>query len=102
MNLDEPILTISVTAKLLKLHPRTLMLYEKSKLITPHRTGTKRRLYSINNLNELQFVKHLTHEEGLNIQGIKSVLKAINICREEYKFDLVKRLYPAYKPRKLI
>jgi MraZ protein len=37
----DPILTISIAAKLLNIHPRTIMLYEKSNLFSSQRTGTK-------------------------------------------------------------
>ena|SRR3989344_4351295 len=101
MDKNEPILTISIAAKLLKLHPRTLMLYEKEKLTTPHRTQTKRRLFSVNDLDELQFVKHLTQEERLNLQAVRLVKRAIKLL-EEKNIDLKKLLFPTFKPKKLI
>jgi len=97
MRTDEPILTISVAAGLIKLHPRTLMLYEKSGLTTPHRTGTKRRMYSISDLDHLQFVKFLTQKEGLNLSGARYIIKAIALSNEE-GFDLRKKLFPSFKP----
>lgn len=101
MPVEEPILTISVAAKLLKLHPRTLMLYEKAGLVFPHRTGTKRRLFSIGDLNRLQFIKYLTQKKGINLQGVKLSLEAIKIA-EENSINLKRRLFPSFRLKKLI
>jgi len=101
MAIDEPILTISVAAKLLGFHPRTLMLYERSGLTSPHRTDTKRRLFSIKDLNRLQFVKYLTQKKGINLKGVKFLLKAIKIA-EENDIRLRRRLFSDFKLKKLI
>lgn len=101
MSVDEPILTISVAANLLKLHPRTLMLYERAGLIIPHRTNTKRRLFSIKNLEELQFIKYLTRKEGVNLAGVKILLEAINTAEKDGVY-LKKKLFPSFKAKKLI
>jgi len=101
MSSDEPILTISIAANLLKLHPRTLMLYEKAGLVSPHRTGTKRRLFSIKDINDLQFIKYLTQKQGVNLKGIKALLEAIRIS-EEKGIKLRRRLFPSFRTRRLI
>lgn len=101
MSQEEPILTISVASKLLGLHPRTLMFYERSELILPHRTSTQRRLFSIKDLNRLQFIKHLTQKQGVNLKGVKLILEAIKIG-EENNIKLQRRLFPSFKLKKLI
>ena len=101
MNSDEPILTISVASNLLDLHPRTLMLYESAGLISPHRTKTNRRLFSKNDLSSLQFVKYLTHKEGLNLRGVKVLLEAIKFAEKE-GMKLRKILFPSFKAEKLV
>jgi len=101
MPVNEPILTISVAAKLLGLHPRTLMFYEKAEIITPHRTGTNRRLFSIQDLNQLQFIKYLTQKQGINLKGVKFLLEAAKLA-EENGFNLKRRLFPSFKLKKLI
>ena len=101
MTTNEPILTISIASRLLKLHPRTLMLYEKSGLTTPHRTGTKRRLFSPKDLEHLQFVKHLTQKEGINLHGVRILLEAMAIA-ENNGINLKKMLFPDFKADKLI
>lgn len=101
MSLTDPILTISIAANLLGLHPRTLMIYEASGLLTPHRTKTNRRLFSITDLNDLQFVKYLTQGKGINIQGVKLILQAIEIGKKE-GIDLKKQLFPEFRPQPLL
>lgn len=101
MRTDEAILTISVAASLLGLHPRTLMLYEKAELLTPHRTGTNRRMFSLKNLEELQFIKYLTHEMGINLQGVKFILNALSLAESE-GVSLKKRIFPEFKPKTLV
>lgn len=101
MSSSEPILTISVAASLLKLHPRTLMLYEKSGLIKPHRTGTQRRLFSVKDLNELQFVRYLTLKEGINIRGVKIILEAISLA-DKGGVNLKKLLFPTFELQQLL
>lgn len=98
---ESPILPISVAARLLKLHPRTIMLYETLGLIRPFRSDTKRRLYSIEDVNRVQFIRYLTQEKGINLEGVKNLLEAIKIG-EENGILLKKRLFPEFKLQKLV
>lgn len=98
--MNEPILTISVAGKLLNIHPRTIMLYERTKLFTPHRTTTQRRMFSDKDLGELQFIKFLTQQKGINLQGVKVVLEAISIA-EKGGVNLKSQLFPNFKAEKL-
>ena len=100
MAVNEPILTISIAAKLLNIHPRTIMLYERTKLFNPHRTSTQRRMFSDRDLEDLQFIKFLTQKKGINLQGVKIVLEAILIA-EQAEIDLKSRLFPEFKAEKL-
>lgn len=68
-----PILTLSVAASLLHLHPRTLMVYEKEGLIKPHRTTTGRRLFSEADLSTIQFIHFLTYQKKINLNGVKII-----------------------------
>lgn len=98
--MNEPILSISVAAKLLLLHPRTLMLYERTGLISPYRTSTQRRMFSVKDLDQLQFVKFLIKGNGVNLQGVKFIQEAISLAEKE-GVDLRKMLFPQFKPVRL-
>jgi MerR family transcriptional regulator/heat shock protein HspR len=97
---EDAILTISVAAKLLNIHPRTIMLYERTKLFSPHRTTTQRRMFSANDLDELQFIKYLTHRKGINLQGVKILLEALSQA-ESRGVDLRQLLFSDFKTQKL-
>ena len=71
---DLPIYPISVAAKLLDIHPRTLRIYEDEGLIKPERQGN-RRLYSDNDLTWIKCLRRLIHDEGISIPGIKKLLR---------------------------
>jgi MerR family transcriptional regulator/heat shock protein HspR len=100
MALEDAILTISVAAKLLNIHPRTIMLYERTKLFSPHRTNTQRRMFSAQDLDELQFIKYLTTRKGINLQGVKVVLEAIRLA-EARGIGLKQLLFSDFKAEKL-
>ena len=98
--MGEPILTISIAAKLLNIHPRTIMLYERTKLFTPYRTNTQRRMFSDKDLEELQFIKFLTQQRGINLQGVKILLEAISVA-EKGGVNLKLLLFSDFKAEKL-
>jgi MerR family transcriptional regulator/heat shock protein HspR len=100
MAVEDAILTISVAAKLLNIHPRTIMLYERTKLFAPHRTNTQRRMFSAQDLDKLQFIKYLTTRKGINLQGVKVVLDAIRLA-EARGIGLKQLLFPDFKAEKL-
>ena len=70
----EPVYTIGVVARLLKVCPATLRIWERKKLIKPTRLG-KNRFYSQHDFERLQAVQFLIQEKGLNIEGAKAVLE---------------------------
>lgn len=69
----EPIYPISVAAKLLDVHPRTLRIYEEEELVKPTRKGNK-RYYSNNDIDWIRCLRSLIHEKGISIPGIKMLL----------------------------
>jgi len=78
MGLDaykEPVYTISVAADLLEMHPQTLRMYERKGLIEPGRTETQQRLYSLQDLDDVREIRHLTREKGVNLAGVKIILE---------------------------
>lgn len=97
---DKPLFTISIAAELLKTHQRTLMGYEREKLISPYRSNSKRRVYSQNDLDRIQFIQFLTQKRGVNLAGVKVILEAIEKAKEHH-LDLVKNLFPEFKVKQL-
>jgi MerR family transcriptional regulator/heat shock protein HspR len=65
---------ISVVAKSYGLHPQTLRLYEREGLLKPSRTEGNTRLYSEDDLRELDVILNLTRELGVNLAGVEIIL----------------------------
>lgn len=72
---DKPLYVISVAAELVDMHPQTLRLYERKGLIEPSRSAGKTRLYSQRNIEQLQEIRRLTQELGVNLAGVEEIIK---------------------------
>jgi MerR family transcriptional regulator/heat shock protein HspR len=65
---------ISVVANSYAIHPQTLRLYEREGLLKPSRTEGNTRLYSEEDLRQLEVILNLTRDLGVNLAGIEIVL----------------------------
>ena len=72
MRKSVPILPISTVMQLTNLTARQIRYYEEHHLIEPVRTEGNRRMFSLNNIDELLEIQELL-EQGINIAGIKKV-----------------------------
>jgi MerR family transcriptional regulator/heat shock protein HspR len=75
------VFTPSIASEILNLHPRTLMIYESESLIKPQRTVTNRRRYSEEDIRRVQAIQFLTRERGVNLAGVKYVLRLLEALR---------------------
>jgi MerR family transcriptional regulator/heat shock protein HspR len=66
-----PVYVISVAAELVRVHPRTLRIYELEGLLCPARTRSNIRLYSENDIRRVLWIRHLTRNLGVNLAGIR-------------------------------
>src|SRR3954464_2606363 len=66
-----PVYVISVAAELVRVHPRTLRIYELEGLVCPARTRSNIRLYSENDVRRVLWIRHLTRNLGVNLAGIR-------------------------------
>jgi MerR family transcriptional regulator/heat shock protein HspR len=71
---DTPVYVISVAAELSGLHPQTLRSYDRLGLVSPGRAAGRGRRYSMRDILVLREVQRLSHEEGVNLSGIKRIL----------------------------
>ena len=60
LNPDKPMFPISVVAEILKVHQRTLRIYDDETLLVPNRSPKNRRLYSFNDIERGKFIQYLT------------------------------------------
>lgn len=65
---------ISVVASRYDIHPQTLRLYEREGLLRPSRTEGNTRLYSEDDLKQLELILNMTRELGVNLAGVEIVL----------------------------
>ena len=82
-NYRDPVYTIGVTAKFLKVCPATLRIWERKGLIKPVRLG-KNRFYSKCDVDRLEHIKDLIQKQRVNIKGVKILLSAAK-CWETKK-----------------
>ena len=71
---SEPYYMISVVAKMYNIHPQTLRLYEKHGLLAPSRTDGNTRLYSEDEVKQLEVILNLARDLGVNLAGIEVIL----------------------------
>ena len=65
---------ISVVSQKYNIHAQTLRLYEREGLLTPSRTDGNTRLYSDDDLVQLETILTLTRDLGVNLAGVEIIL----------------------------
>lgn len=100
-NLDtKPLFTLAVTAEIMGVHPRTLMIYESEGLVVPQRTKTNRRRYSQKDISKLQLIRYLTNKKGINLAGVEAILSMIEEAKKD-GLDLQKSTFSDFSERSL-
>ena len=87
---------ISAVSQKYNIHPQTLRLYEREGLLKPSRTEGNTRLYSDEDLGQLETILALTRDLGVNLAGVEIILnmrrKIEDMQHEVNEFmDYVKR-----------
>lgn len=72
---DAQVYVISVAAELAGMHPQTLRQYDRLGLVSPGRARGRGRRYSLRDIATLREVQRLSHDEGVNLAGIKRILE---------------------------
>src|SRR4026207_1373708 len=65
---------ISAVAQKYNIHPQTLRLYEREGLLKPSRTEGNTRLYSEEDLRQLEVILNLTRARGADLAGTEIIL----------------------------
>ncbi len=84
---EKPMFPISVVADILKVHQRTLRIYDDEKILVPSRSPKNRRLYSLSEVERGKFIQYLTRELGINLAGIKiifNLLSQLKVSEDKY------------------
>lgn len=75
---DAKVLVISVAAEMAGMHPQTLRQYDRLGLVQPSRTAGGGRRYSVRDVAQLREIQRLSHEDGVNLAGIKRIMELEN------------------------
>ncbi len=67
--------SISAVAEMFSIHQQTIRLYEKEGFISPKRSKGNTRLFSEEDVNQLEQIIYLTHQLGINLAGVQMVMK---------------------------
>lgn len=65
---------ISTVSEMYDIHPQTLRLYEREGLLKPSRSEGNTRIYSDDDLKQLEVILNLTRELGVNLAGVEVAL----------------------------
>ena len=74
---NKPILSTGILSELLKVHQRTLQIWDNEKILQPARSKNNRRLYSQKDLEKAKLIQYLTQNLALNLTGVKVVLELL-------------------------
>ena len=97
-----PLFAIGIVTKLTQLTPRQIRYYEQQELIFPIRTDGNQRLFSFIDVDRLLQIKEWI-EKGVNIAGIKQMLKNSNgIVEPEKVVEKVKKELSEEELRKIL
>ena len=73
--LEEKSYKIGELALILGVHIQTLRIYDKEKILCPKRSDTNRRGYTEEDLRRAKLILYLTRSLGVNLNGVKIILK---------------------------
>lgn len=79
---EEPVFIISVAARMLGVRTQTLRYYERLGLIGPSRTGGNQRVYSRRDIEQVQRIRSLMDDLGVNLAGVEVMLKLLSRLEE--------------------
>lgn len=79
---DAKVFIISVAARLAGMHPQTLRQYDRLGLVQAGRTQGGGRRYSPRDVALLREIQRLSHEEGVNLAGIKRIIELEQLVAE--------------------
>ena len=74
MDVDAPVFTVTVAARLADMHPQTLRGYDRLGLVVPRRSRGRGRRYSLHDIARLRHIQRLSQDEAINLEGIRRIL----------------------------
>jgi MerR family transcriptional regulator/heat shock protein HspR len=95
---------ISNVASTYNVHPQTLRLYERHGLLKPSRSEGNTRLYTEEDLEQLEIILNLTRDLGVNLAGVEIILNMRTKMEEMQKeikefMEYVQQEFAAQSPQ---
>ena len=90
---------ISAVAEMYNIHPQTLRLYEREGLLIPSRSDGNTRLYTQDDLEQLETILNLTREMGVNLAGIDII---INMRRRMHQMQEEMQAFVDYVQKEFV
>ena len=72
---ENEVYVISVAAEITGMHAQTLRTYDRMGLVSPDRTSGGGRRYSRDDIRQLLEIQRLSHDEGVNLAGIRAIIE---------------------------
>ncbi len=72
---NEPVYVISAVSRIVHIPEWTLRVLDREGVIKSKRKGKKTRFYCLKDIEQLEYIHYLMEEEGVNISGVKLILK---------------------------
>jgi len=72
--MEQQYYTIKVAAELCGMHEQSLRMYERRGLITPQRSPGNIRRFSVQDVEQIRFIKRLVDELGVNLAGVEVIM----------------------------
>ena len=88
---DRPLYPIGVVAEILRIPQRILRAYDEKGIVTATRTVTNRRLYSLRDMQKIEYVDYLTHVRRVNLAGVREIFNLLDQMTEEKREEVMSR-----------
>jgi DNA-binding transcriptional MerR regulator len=86
---DKPLYPIGVVADMLGISKRILRIYEEKEIIKPSRSESNRRLYSLNDIEKIEYVIYLAHIKRVNLVGVKVIFRLLDKLKDKERQKLM-------------
>ena len=87
-----PVFSIGSVADILGIQPRMLRLYEEKGLVLPSRSGTNRRIYSLNDIDILAYIQYLTTVKKVNLAGVLEIQRLLLKMNEKDRNEFISEI----------
>lgn len=90
-NITDIQITITNLASILKVHQRTLRIWDSEGILVPLRTEGSQRYYGTKEIKKAMLVLFLTRSIGMNLVGVKLVLRLLKDIKTKDAIDYLEK-----------